>query len=121
MDRDPYIAPLYGRYGNVKVDYWTPTNPSNANPAPNTDGQAVAFGDARGYMDFSHWRIRTIQLGYTLPADLAARFGATNARLYATAQEPFLFTPSSMKWFDPEAGGGAPPIRTLLVGASVVF
>jgi hypothetical protein len=89
MGVDPYRAPLYGRYGNFKVDYWTPTNPSNANPAPNTDGQTLAFGDARGYMDFSHARIRTIQLGFTLPADLAGRFGASNARLYATAQEPF--------------------------------
>ncbi|WP_460944677.1 SusC/RagA family TonB-linked outer membrane protein [Spirosoma daeguense] len=40
----------------------------------------------------SYVRIRTITLGYTLPATLLQRLGLSRARVYATTQNPFTFT-----------------------------
>ncbi|HET9985761.1 MAG TPA: hypothetical protein VFQ38_19340, partial [Longimicrobiales bacterium] len=69
----------------------------------------------------SHWRVRNIQLGYTLPSSLAGRLGASTARIYATATEPFVSY--KFDYFDPESGwaGGSPAYRTLLIGANVGF
>ena len=116
-----YTPALYGRFGNIVTEYWTPTNPVNTNPSPNLGGNPVSYGNTRGYMDGSHWRIRNIQLGYTLPTTLARRVGANSARLYATATEPFMFF--KVDYFDPEAGwaGGSPVYRTLLIGGDVSF
>ncbi len=116
-----YIPALYGRNGNIVSDYWTPTTPVNDNPAPNLSGGTIQYGDARGYQDGSNWRIRNIQLGYTLPQELAGRMGASTARIYATATEPYIHY--KYNYFDPESGyaGGSPVYRTLLVGVNVGF
>ena len=116
-----YLPSLYGRYGQLQADYWTPTNPHDVNPSPNLNGNPIAYGNSRGYISGSHWRIRNIQLGYVLPASLASRFGATSARIYATATEPYVSF--DFDYFDPESGyaGGSPVYRTLLIGADVTF
>ena len=116
-----YIPALFGRFGNIVTDYWTPSTPSNANPAPNLNGIPLNYGNTRGYVDGSHWRIRNIQLGYTLPPSLAGRLRATRARIYATANEPFVSY--KYDYFDPESGwaGGSPVTRSLLIGANVTF
>jgi TonB-linked SusC/RagA family outer membrane protein len=116
-----YLPSLFGRYGQLQADYWTPTNPHNVNPSPNLNGNPIAFGNSRGYISGSHWRIRNIQLGYAMPTSLASRFGATSARLYATATEPYVSF--EFDYFDPESGyaGGSPVYRTLLIGAEITF
>jgi TonB-linked SusC/RagA family outer membrane protein len=115
-----FIPGLSGRFGNIATDYWTPSTPSNNNPSPNLNAP-VNYGSTRGYIDASHWRIRNIQVGYTLPKSLAGRVGASTARVYATATEPFVSY--KYDYFDPESGwaGGSPVYRTLLVGANVTF
>jgi hypothetical protein len=56
-----------------------------------------------------------------MPTSLASRFGATSARLYATATEPYVSF--EFDYFDPESGyaGGSPVYRTLLIGAEITF
>jgi len=112
---------LFGRYNNLLVDYWLPDNPSNTDPRPNADQEAPLYGGTRAYKDGSHWRIRNITLGYTAPTGFANRWGVQSLRVYATAQDPFVFT--SYDGFDPESGTGAasPSYWTLLLGASVSF
>ena len=116
-----FLPSLFGRYGQLQSDYWTPTNADNVNPSPNLNGNPIAYGSSRGYISGSHWRIRTIQLGYTMPRDMAARFRANSFRIYATATEPYVHY--KYDYFDPESGyaGGSPVYRTLLIGADVVF
>ena len=65
--------------------------------------------------------MRNITVGYTLPASLVSRFRFSSLRVYAQAQDPFVFT--SYYGYDPEAGSGATPpsYRTLLVGANMGF
>ena len=116
-----FLPALFGRYGNMVADYWTPTNPSNVNPSPNLNGNPIAYGASRGYISGSHWRIRRIQFGYTVPQDMADRFRAKSFRIYATAEEPYVHY--QYNYFDPESGyaGGSPVYRTFLIGANVIF
>jgi hypothetical protein len=114
------IPSLYGRYGQLVTSYWTPTNADNVNPSPNLNGNPLAYGNSRGYIDGSHWRIRRVQLGYTLSPELATRFRMKSLRIYATAEEPYVHY--QYDYFDPETyASGSPVYRTLLIGADVVF
>ncbi|MDP9349752.1 MAG: SusC/RagA family TonB-linked outer membrane protein, partial [Gemmatimonadota bacterium] len=112
---------LFGRYNNLRTNYWTPQNPSNTDPRPNADQEFPIYGGSRAYRDGSHVRIRNVTLGYTVPARLAGRVGGESLRIYASAQDPFVFT--NYDGFDPESGtsAGSPSYRTLLIGASVGF
>ena len=116
-----YLPSLYGRFGQLATSYWTPTNPDNVNPSPNLNGTPIAYGSSRGYIDGSNWRIRTVQLGYTMSREMAARFRMQSLRIYATATEPYVHY--RYDYFDPESGyaGGSPVYRTVLIGADVVF
>ncbi len=117
---NPFVPGLSGRNGMIVSDYWTPSTPVNDNPAPNLRGLPPSYGGTRGYLDGSNWRIRNIQLGYTLPAELSGRFGASNARIYATATEPYVHF--KYNYFDPETYmSGSPVYRTFQVGADVSF
>jgi hypothetical protein len=110
----------YGRFENVAVmDYWTPTNPTNLNPAPTTGGVDRQFASTRLYTDGSHWRIRNITAGYTIDHHLASRVGVQSIRIYGTAQDPYIH--SSYIGIDPEVRGAVPTVRTLLLGSNVVF
>jgi hypothetical protein len=124
MFRDEFsnaASSLYGRYGNLLVDYWTPENPSNEHPRPDVGREGPLYGSSREYRKGDHVRIRNITLGYQLPQSVIGHLGGRNARVYATMQEPYVFT--SYHGYDPEAGtgGGTPSYWTLLIGANVTF
>jgi TonB-linked SusC/RagA family outer membrane protein len=112
---------LAGRYNGVKVDYWTPDNPSNTAPRPDKNTESPFFSDARGYEDGSFVKIRNITLGGSVPERFLSRVGASSLRLYVTAQDPFLFTNTSV--IDPEGATGKviPAYRTFLVGGNFGF
>ncbi|MDQ8005285.1 MAG: TonB-dependent receptor [Pedobacter sp.] len=109
------ISPLYdgqntlglgGRYNHLAVDYWTPTNPTNAYPQPFT-GQNVnniLYRTTMRYFDGSFVRIRNINLGYTLPNMAVAKIGAKSLRVYFNVTNPFVFSPyvRDHKGIDPE-------------------
>jgi TonB-linked SusC/RagA family outer membrane protein len=107
-----------GRLGVIgDMDYWTPENPTNKNPAPNLGQVERLYATSRLYTDGSHWRVRNITLGYTFGQRLARRIGASSVRLYGTAQDPFIFT--NYAGNDPEVAGAAPTVRTLLLGSNI--
>ena len=115
-----FLPSLFGRNGQLATSYWTPTNPDNVNPSPNLNGSPIAYGNSRGYIDGSNWRIRQVQFGYTLPPEMATRLRVKSLRLYATAREPYVHYKYS--YFDPEAyASGSPAYQSLLVGADAVF
>jgi hypothetical protein len=112
---------MNGRNGNIVMDYWTPTNPTNANPAPQlpNSGNAWQYQNTLLYTDGSHWRIRNVTLGLTGGDRFAGRIGASSLRVYATAQDPYIHT--SYAGNDPEVGGSAPTVRTLLLGTNIIW
>jgi TonB-linked SusC/RagA family outer membrane protein len=124
MARDEFrtdFNQLFGRYNNLNVNYWTPTNPSNTDPRPQADQESPLYGGTRAYGDGSFVRVRNLTLGYTVPAPRLGGIRARSLRVYATAQDPFLFT--RYRGLDPESHEDArvPSPRTLLMGLSVGF
>jgi TonB-linked SusC/RagA family outer membrane protein len=112
---------LAGRYNGIKVDFWTPDNPSNTAPRPDKNTESPFFSDARGYEDGSFVRVRNITLGASVPERYLSRVGAQSLRLYVTAQDPFLWT--DFTGIDPEGASGKviPAYRTLLIGGNFGF
>jgi TonB-linked SusC/RagA family outer membrane protein len=110
---------LAGRYNNIYVNYWTPTNPSNTEPRPNAAQENPDFGGIRGYGDGSFIKVRTITVGYTVPSGIVGPLRARSLRVYATALDPFLFT--QFKGLDPESAtnAGVPSYRTLMMGVTL--
>jgi TonB-linked SusC/RagA family outer membrane protein len=109
-----------GRLGVIgDTDYWTPTNPTNKNPAPNLGQVERLYATSRLYTDGSHWRVRNITLGYTMGERLASRIGARSIRLYGTAQDPYIHT--DYLGADPDVAGAAPTVRTLLIGSNIAW
>jgi len=119
-----YINRLDGRRNGIKVDYWTPENPTNDMPAPNVNFVATR-SSVLGYFDGSFLKIRSINLGYNVPKRLVRFIGDDcSVRLYSSVVDPFIFfSPYIEKGgVDPEpngtgAGSGDPvPSRALSVG-----
>jgi hypothetical protein len=116
---------LFGRYNNLKVDYWTPTNPTNAYPRPNsTNANGTVLGTAGIYYDGSFVKVRNITLGYTFPREWLHKVMISDLRLYVMAEQPFLFT--KYEGFDPEKNDGAvssyvPSNKGLMFGLNISF
>src|SRR6266699_2961421 len=97
---------LAGRYNNIAVNYWTPTNPSNTDPRPNLDSEHPDNNNA---------------LGYTVPGGGIGPFRGRSLRFYMTALDPLVFT--DFQGLDPESAtnAGTPPYSTLMMGVTVGF
>jgi TonB-linked SusC/RagA family outer membrane protein len=110
-----------GRNNWLKVDYWTPSNPTNVFPRPVSGRRTPLFGNTLAYQDGSFVRIRNISLGYSLPARLTKRIHASNVRVYVSALNPFLFT--NFRGIDPEGSTGitTPSVKTIMTGLNISF
>ena len=110
-----------GDYNQAKVNYWTENNPSNEYPQPGNKGN---YFSSMCYQDVSFVRVGYITLGYTFPMSILKPIGVKRLRLYATANNPFLFT--SYSGFDPEwatqnTWGEATSTRSYLFGVKLEF
>ncbi|MCX2473482.1 TonB-dependent receptor [Pedobacter sp. MC2016-05] len=84
-------------YNQLKVDYWTATNPSQTNFQPGNPGP---FVNAIYYQKTNFLRVNNVTLGYTFPKKLVDKVRLSSVRMYATANNPLLFT--DYQGFDPE-------------------
>ena len=91
---------LFGRFNNIDVDYWTPTNPTNAYPRPNAAQERPVYASTLRYFDGSYVKVRNITLGYALPTSFIEKVGLSRARIYASVQNAFTFSPYDA--YDPE-------------------
>ena len=99
-----------GNYNNMDVNYWTPTNHENYWPKPNAASTNTPNNSTLGYFNGTFVKIRSLALGYNLPAPLAARVGGKSLRIYASLNDAFiLFSKyrSIYKGIDPEAISGS--------------
>jgi hypothetical protein len=68
----------------------------------------------------SFWKIRNIQLGYTLPKHITRKFYVEKLRFFGSLENFFTFT--SWKGLDPESGTLEYPVmRQALIGVNVEF
>ncbi len=138
-----YWNRLDGRRGQIKVDYWTPVNPTNDMPKPDMSINA-ARTNVLGYFDGSFLKIRSINVGYNFDPQLTRWLGASSGiRVYASVTDPFIFFSEYLKagGLDPEptnmassdidalampgrtlvVGTGIPPVRKFIFGINVRF
>lgn len=96
-----YRPSLAGRYPeNALIDYWTPVNPTNAYPRPNTNQERIDYPESYLYQDGTFVKLRQLSLSYTFANELASRLKMTNLNVYVTAYNPILWT--EFKAGDPE-------------------
>ncbi|WP_447642720.1 MULTISPECIES: SusC/RagA family TonB-linked outer membrane protein [Chitinophagaceae] len=82
----------------IKVDYWTPNNPTNWFPtiANGTNGwsNASTVWQTLGYYSASFLQIKAINIGYTFKDRLMQLIGVHSIRVYGTVDNvAFLFSP----------------------------
>ncbi|SDQ33827.1 TonB-linked outer membrane protein, SusC/RagA family [Prevotella sp. khp1] len=109
---------------------WTVDNPNGTVPrAGANDMDKYATSSALVY-DGSFFKIKQIQLGYTLPKNLINRVALSHARIYASLDDFFTF--SKYPGFDPEAAtnstsgmgidkGGYPTSKKVVLGLNIEF
>lgn len=109
---------LHGSLNGMKVDYWTPENPSNTAPRPRD--ATIDYLSSIAYQDASYFRLRNVSLGYSFPKRLIQKAKMSKLRLYATGTN--LWTLTDFKSYSPEASAGAyPEPMTFVLGLNLSF
>ncbi|MTI31777.1 TonB-dependent receptor [Cytophagales bacterium RKSG123] len=124
------------------LDRWTPDNTNTTMPRATLDDPNGNYSNISDFYveDGDYIRLRTIQLGYTLPERLSLKAGMSKIRVYVSADN--LFTLTKYSGLDPEIGftggdpnnlnspgnlnlgidrGYYPQARTFRVGANISF
>lgn len=97
---------MQSRVNQLKVDYWTRNNPTNAFPAPDAGTDRFNYGSTLGYQDGSFIKCRSINFGYRVPARLLKNTGISYARVYVNATNPFIiYSPFVRDGFGPDPEG----------------
>ncbi|PHR93940.1 MAG: SusC/RagA family TonB-linked outer membrane protein [Leeuwenhoekiella sp.] len=116
-------------YQTEALNRWTGEGTSNTFPRlSNVDANNNFTNPSDFYLeDGDYFRIKTVQIGYSLNRSLIEKIGLTRLRIYATGENLVTFT--RYTGFDPEIGGGIfgidrgyyPQARTGLLGVNVQF
>jgi TonB-linked SusC/RagA family outer membrane protein len=110
---------LTGKTNGIKVNYWTPENPSNEFPRPRNSASILYFSSL-GYQNNSYIQFRTATIGYTLPTKLVDKAGIKRVRTYVTGNN--IFNRTDYSSYSPEVtAGGYPEPRTFIFGLNVSF
>lgn len=111
---------------------WTPDRPNATTPKASNKSNFSTNTQSTSYYieDGSFLRLRSLQIGFTLPQDLLSRLKLSNARLYV--QGVNLFTLTKYSGLDPDVNntadtafgvdlGNNPLVKTYMVGLNVGF
>ncbi|MDE6277474.1 MAG: TonB-dependent receptor [Muribaculaceae bacterium] len=106
----------------VMADAWTVDNPDGS--IPNPRNSVNYYASSRFLEKGDYFRLKNLQLGYSLPRKLISRAGFENCRFYIQGSN--LFTVTKYKGFDPEVNGGVdygnyPQSRTFLFGVNITY
>lgn len=123
-------------YSTAALARWTGPGTSNSFPRlTDNDANGNFTSPSAFYLQSgAYFKVKTIQLGYTLPKDMITRMGLQRIRVYLSVNN--LVTLTKYTGFDPEIGGtftnqnhGSygvdngiyPQARTFLAGLNVTF
>lgn len=121
---------LAGRYQQIKVDYWTPNNPTNEFPRPKSTQEFPVYNTTLTYFDGTFVKLRNINFGYNFSPAIAQKLRMESLRIYTSIQQPLIWSKYRSKYngVDPEttdlnAGGtGVTPATTVYTfGLNVRF
>ncbi|WP_229598178.1 SusC/RagA family TonB-linked outer membrane protein [Runella aurantiaca] len=106
-------------------NYWTPENPSARFPRPvKLDLRNVSTSD-RMIIDGSYFRLKTIQLSYSLPKGILEKVKANRATIYVSGTNLLTFSKLNEWNLDPEAESGRatyyPQTSLTTIGLNVQF
>ena len=121
----------YANWQTKALGRWTGPGTSNSYPR-------MVEGDPNNNKNFTnpsalylengdYFRIKTVQLGYTLPKSLLSKAGLQKTRVYVMSENLMTFT--KYTGYDPEVGGGVmsidrgiyPQARSFMVGVNLIF
>ncbi|MFI2742802.1 SusC/RagA family TonB-linked outer membrane protein [Zhouia sp. PK063] len=93
-------------YQTEALNRWTGEGTSNTYPRlTNVDANKNFTNPSNFYLEKGDYlRIKTVQLGYTLPTEVINKIGLSRLRVYVTGENLFTFT--KYTGYDPEIGGG---------------
>jgi TonB-linked SusC/RagA family outer membrane protein len=121
---------LAGRFQQIKVDFWTPNNPTNAYPQPSITQEFPWYSSTLSYFDGSFVKIRNINIGYTVPQKWTQKGRIASLRLFTSIQQPKIWSSymSRHNGVDPEIVEGAstssgvtPSTRIVTMGLNMKF
>jgi len=105
-----YYATNTGRRNQVNLNYWTATNPTNDYPQPDQSARATewpTYGQTLAYLSGTFIKVRSIDLGYSIPAAWATKARMSTARIYVQVQNPLIWSKAQYfkdnKAIDPDA------------------
>lgn len=106
----------------VMADAWTKNNPDGT--IPNPVNSVNYYVSDRFLESGDYFRLKNLQVGYTLPRSILGRSGLQNCRFYVQISN--VFTATGYKGFDPEVNGGVdygnfPQCRTFLFGVNISY
>jgi len=114
---------MNSRVNQYKVNYWTPDNPTNDFPQPDASRDALQYTSTLSYRDGSFIKVRSINLGYSLPSKITNKIGLSSLRLYLAAQNPFILWAPLVHdglGIDPEGNGNGNAVGSTAGGTPVV-
>jgi len=133
---DPFIQQGLGNGLSMWMDRWHREDPADQfskwipgkMPALRPTGYQANRSDNTWTMQkASYLRLKTLELGYTIPRSLLTRVGIENLRLYANAFNFLTFTGRDgiIKYMDPENSHGSmryyPQMKTFNFGVNLTF
>ncbi|WP_317664168.1 TonB-dependent receptor [Maribacter sp. TH_r10] len=138
--RGPANGPFHAFVWEGHLDYFRPEDTTSP-LGPNTDGyfptpylngggrnnKNYSYNTDRLLQNAAYTRLKSLQIGFTLPNDVTSRFHVDKLRIYATGENLFTFT--DLMFFDPETNtsgltGSAqsyPLSRILSLGVNLSF
>ena len=116
-------------YQSVALSRWTGEGTSNDYPRLITSDPNGNFSKMSNFYleDGDYIRLKTVQIGYTLPSNTISKIGAQKLRLYVTGEN--LATLTNYTGYDPEIGGNVlgidrgyyPQARSFMFGVNLQF
>ncbi len=106
----------------IMADAWTVDNPDGS--IPNPKNSINYYVSDRFLESGSYFRLKNVQIGYTLPKKLISKAGFENCRFYLQGSN--IFTVTNYTGFDPEVNGGVdygnyPQSRTFIFGVNITY
>lgn len=116
-------------YQTSVLQRWTGEGSTNSYPRLTNNDPNGNFGKFSDFYleDGDFLRFKTVQLGYSLPENIAGKIGASKLRVYVTGEN--LFTLTNYTGYDPEIGGSVmgidkgyyPQAKSYMMGLNVQF
>ena len=131
MNLNSVNDPGYNKLELYYTDRWTSGNTNASRPRPGCDHEKEYYLSDASVFDGSYFKVKQIQLGYTVPARICGKVGIDRIRAYVSLDDFFTFT--KYVGFDPETSsvnatsavgidsGAYPTSKKVVFGFNVTF